>query len=57
MTAHVAHVANIDGEIIARLPLNVQCVVEGVGQLVGAVIDAERDGLAAIARSSGEIRR
>ena len=43
VTAEVADVAQFDGEIVARLPLDVERVVDGVGQLVGAVVDAERD--------------
>src|SRR5207302_6908650 len=52
--AEVADVADFDGEVVARLPLDVERVVVGVGQLVGAVIDAERDGLAALV-DGGEV--
>src|SRR5581483_12143756 len=31
MTAEIADIADIDGQIIARLPLPVECVVDGVG--------------------------
>ena len=48
MAAEVADVANFDCQVVARLPLDVEGVVEGVGQLVGAVVDAERDGLAVV---------
>ena len=48
MAAHIAHIAQFDGQIVARLPLDVERVVEGVGQLVLAVVDAERDGLAVV---------
>ncbi len=46
VAAEIADIADFDGEVVARLPLDVERVVEGVGQLVGAVVDAERDGLA-----------
>jgi len=54
MAAHIAHITKLDGQIAARLPLNVKGVVDGVGQLVGAVVDTKRDRLAVIdnARSS-----
>ena len=46
VAAEVADVAKLDGQVVARLPLDVQRVVIGVGQLVGAVVDAKRDRLA-----------
>jgi hypothetical protein len=48
VAAHIAHVAQLDGQVGPRLPLEVERVVDGVGQLVGAVVDAERDGLAVV---------
>ncbi len=57
MTADVADVADIDREVVARLPLNIQRVVEGIRQLVRAIVDAERDGLTVIVdgRKVGQI--
>ena len=43
MAAQIAHVSEFDGEIVPRLPLDVECVVHGVGQFVGAVVDTERN--------------
>src|SRR5215472_13332386 len=48
MTAEVADVSDLEGEVFARLPLDVERVVVGVGKFVGAVVDAERDGLAIV---------
>ena len=40
MTADVAYIAKFDGEIVTRLPLDIQGVVDGVGKFVGAgVVD------------------
>src|SRR5208337_2876535 len=39
VTPQVADVADLNQEVVARLPLNVQGVVDGVGQLVLAVIN------------------
>ncbi len=55
MAAEVADVAELDGEVVARLPLDVEGVVDGVGQLVGAVVDAERDRLAVVDQSGSAI--
>ena len=43
MPAKVADVADFDGEVVARLPLNVERLVERVRQLVVAVVIAERE--------------
>ena len=48
MASEVSHIAQFDGEIIARLPLEVEGVVDGVGQFVGAVVNAEGNGLAVV---------
>ena len=48
MAAQVADIANFNGQVVSRLPLDVQRVVHGVRQLVGAVVHAERDRLAAV---------
>ena len=48
MASQVAHVAHFNRQIVARLPLQVQRVVDRVRQLVGAVIDAQRDRLAIV---------
>ena len=41
VAAEVADVSDLDGEIVTRLPLKVERVIDGVGQLVGAVIGGE----------------
>ena len=41
MAAQVANVAQLNHEIVARLVLEVQREVDAVGQLVGAIVDAE----------------
>ena len=43
--AQVANVSEVKGQIVARLPLHVQCVVDGVRQLVLAIVNAKRDRL------------
>ena len=48
MTAEIADVADFECQIVARLPLDVQRVVDTVGQLVGPVVDAERDRLTVV---------
>src|SRR5271170_5236625 len=48
MAAEVADVAEFNNPVVAWLPLDIQSVVVGVGQLVSAIIDTQRDGLAAI---------
>lgn len=48
MSAHVADVSDFDSEVITWLPLNVERVVDGVGQLVGTVENAKGDWLSAI---------
>src|SRR6266481_3217029 len=45
MAAEVADVADLDGEIFTGLPLNIEGVVDGVRQFVGAVIDSEWEDL------------
>ena len=50
MAAEIAHIAEFEDQVVAWLPLDIQRVVVGVGQFVGAVIDAQRDGLAASSR-------
>ena len=39
MAAQVADVADIDGQVVARLPLNIERLVHRVGKLVVAVVD------------------
>ena len=41
MAAYVADVADFDCNVVPRLPLDVEGVVDSVGQLVGAVVNAE----------------
>ena len=63
VTAEVADVTELDGDGRCGLPLDVERVVVGVGKLVVAVVDAERDGLAAVVDGSevgkilAEVRR
>src|SRR5580692_925608 len=38
MAAEIPHVADVDGEVVTGLPLNVERLVERVGQLVGPVV-------------------
>ena len=45
VAAQIADIAELDGQVVARLPLNIQRVVDGVRQLVGAVVNAQRDRL------------
>src|SRR5579862_1924411 len=42
MAAQIADVADIDGQIIARLPLKVERFIHRIGQLVGAIINSKR---------------
>ena len=48
MAAQIAHVSKLEGEIVPRLPFDVESVIEGVGQFVGAVVNAKRYGPAII---------
>ena len=41
MAAQIAHVTDLDHEIVARLVLDIQREVHAVGQFVGPVVDAE----------------
>src|SRR5579863_8808349 len=41
MAAEVADVADVDSEIVARLPLNIESLVHRIGQFVGPVVDGE----------------
>src|SRR5208282_5528369 len=41
VTAQVADIADVDGEVVTRLPLNVESLVERVGKLVGAIVIGE----------------
>ena len=43
MTAEIADVADLDGQIVTRLPLNVERLVQRVRQFVGAVVVGERE--------------
>ena len=45
MSAEIPDVADLDGQIVPRLPLNVKCVVDGVGKLVGAVVGCKGEQL------------
>src|ERR1700694_2131297 len=38
MAAEIADIANLDGEVATRLPLNVERLIERIGKLVGAVV-------------------
>src|SRR5882757_9720128 len=53
VTAKVADVSELDGEVIARLPLDVQGVVDGVGQLVVLGVVGEGEHLRAVGDLSG----
>src|ERR1700761_3872183 len=55
MPAQIADIANFYGDVVARLPLNVERVVVSVGKRVLAVVDTKRDRLAAIA-DRGQVR-
>ena len=46
VAAEIAHVADLDHQIVARLVLDIEREVHAVGQLVGAVVDAESKWLA-----------
>ena len=48
MASEVADITEFNSQVVARLPLNIQRVVIGVGQLVGAIVNTQRDGLATI---------
>ena len=48
MAAYITHVSNFYRQVIAGLPLNVECVIDRVGQFVLPVIDAEGEGLSAL---------
>ena len=39
--AKVADITDLDGQIVSRLPLKIERVIDGIGQLVGAVISGE----------------
>ena len=43
--AEVANITDFDGQIIPRLPLKIERVVDGVGQFVGAVVGGKREQL------------
>src|ERR1700728_2978739 len=43
MAAQIADVSNVDREVFAGLPLNVQCLIHRVGELAGAVVISERE--------------
>ena len=46
--AQVANVAKVEGQIVARLPLDVEGVVDRVRQLVLAIVNAKRDRLGSV---------
>ena len=41
MASEIADVADVNGQVVARLPLNIESLIDGVGQLVGAIVDAK----------------
>ena len=41
VTSEVAHVTDFNGEIVARLPLDIERVVDGVGKLVGPIVSSK----------------
>ena len=41
MTSEIAHVANFDREVLTRLPLNVERLVESIREFVGTVVIGE----------------
>ena len=43
MTAEIADVADIDGEVVSGLPLNVKSLVHRVRERIGAIIGGERE--------------
>ena len=53
MAAAVADVAEVDGEVVAGLPLDVEGEVFGVGELVVDVVGAEGKGLGAVDDAGG----
>ena len=48
MTAQVADVTDLDRQVVARLPLNIERVIDGVGQFVGTVVSGKGEKLRAI---------
>ena len=55
VAAEIAHVADLDHQIVARLLLDVEREVHAVRQLVGAVVNAECVRLATVVRT--DVRR
>ena len=45
VTAEIAHIANFDHQIVARLVLEIEREIDAVRQFVGAIVDAENEGL------------
>ena len=41
----ISDVANLNRQVLARLPLNVQGVVDRVGQFIGWIVDTKREEL------------
>src|SRR6202022_680532 len=52
MGAEIANKADCDPEVITRLPLDIECVVDRVGQLVGTIVRTERKGLGTVGNIS-----
>jgi hypothetical protein len=57
MTTDIADVAEFNNPVVAWLPLDIQRLVVSVGQLVSAIVDAQRYGLSTIfdTRDIGQI--
>ncbi len=41
MAAEISDIANVNRQVVPRLPLNVQRLIHRVGELVGAVVIGE----------------
>ena len=41
MAAEIADVTNLDRQVLARLPLDIESAVDGIGQFVGAIVGSE----------------
>ena len=52
MAAEIADVANLDCQVLARLPLDIESAVDGIGQFVGAIVGSKGE-----QRSPGGDRR
>src|SRR5262249_24660247 len=53
VASEVADISDLNRQISSRLPLNIEGVVNGVGQLIGAIIGCEREQLLTTNDSGG----